>query len=95
MSATYRGHPCADTWDKMPVVSRSDCTQVDVTELWVATFSPSNNDTTMDASFSLNLDQENGVNIKFNACKRVLRKIMIWDRIIIGCSMRAGRVLKS
>lgn len=57
---------CIDT---MPVVSRSDCTQVDVTELWVATYTPADATLTAPASFSLGLDPENGVSIKFNACR--------------------------
>ena len=62
------GAPKCGCLDKMPVVSRSDCTQVDVTELWVATFEPSG-ESGAAPSFSFVLDPENGVNVKFNACR--------------------------
>mmetsp|Transcript_26364 Transcript_26364/g.60270 ORF Transcript_26364/g.60270 Transcript_26364/m.60270 type:complete len:230 (+) Transcript_26364:659-1348(+) len=65
------GAPMCGCLDKMPVVSRSDCTQVDVTELWVATFTPSNG--TSSSSFDLKLDEENGVSIAFNACRGARR----------------------
>lgn len=67
------GAPKCGCLDKMPVVSRSDCTQVDVTELWVATFTPVSNSTASRAVISLDLDPENGVNIKFNACRGAKR----------------------
>lgn len=64
------GAPMCSCVDKMPVVSRSDCTQVDVTELWVATFNPANAISIgASASFHLDLDIENGVSIDFNACQ--------------------------
>lgn len=63
------GAPMCGCIDTMPVVSRSDCTQVDVTELWVATYTPAT-DTTQ-ASFELDLDPENGIQIEFNACQGV------------------------
>lgn len=61
------GAPMCGCIDKMPVVSRSDCTQIDVDEQWIATFIPSTNDTA--AAFRLDLDPENGINIDFNACQ--------------------------
>eukprot|EP00584_Thalassiosira_punctigera_P001489 CAMPEP_0172534068 /NCGR_PEP_ID=MMETSP1067-20121228/6567_1 /TAXON_ID=265564 ORGANISM="Thalassiosira punctigera, Strain Tpunct2005C2" /NCGR_SAMPLE_ID=MMETSP1067 /ASSEMBLY_ACC=CAM_ASM_000444 /LENGTH=392 /DNA_ID=CAMNT_0013318807 /DNA_START=59 /DNA_END=1237 /DNA_ORIENTATION=+ len=66
------GAPKCGCLDRMPVVSRSDCTQVDVIELWFAAFTPASNGTDA-ASFSLDLDPENGVNIKFNACRGARR----------------------
>lgn len=63
------GAPMCGCIDKMPVVSRSDCTQVDVTELWVATYTPADSTAGTSASFSFGLDPENGVDIKFNACQ--------------------------
>ncbi|KAL7550273.1 hypothetical protein ACHAWF_013512 [Thalassiosira exigua] len=67
----FPGAPMCACLDKMPVVSRSDCTQIDVTELWIATFRPAEGDT--EASFSLSLDPENGVQIAFNACQGAKR----------------------
>lgn len=68
------GAPKCGCLDRMPVVSRSDCTEVDVTELWVAKFSPADlasddDGTPASSSFSLDLDPENGVTIRFNACR--------------------------
>jgi len=63
------GAPMCGCIDTMPVVSRSDCTQVDVTELWVASFTPADETTSTPSSLSLHLDPENGVSIDFNACQ--------------------------
>eukprot|EP00581_Thalassiosira_minuscula_P031004 CAMPEP_0183761182 /NCGR_PEP_ID=MMETSP0739-20130205/8261_1 /TAXON_ID=385413 /ORGANISM="Thalassiosira miniscula, Strain CCMP1093" /LENGTH=400 /DNA_ID=CAMNT_0025999283 /DNA_START=15 /DNA_END=1217 /DNA_ORIENTATION=+ len=68
----FPGAPMCACLDRMPVVSRSDCTQVDVTELWVATFKPADGASAA-PSFSLGLDVENGVSIKFNACRGAVR----------------------
>lgn len=61
------GAPMCGCLDKMPVVSRADCTQVDVTEQWIATFHPANG--TEPPSFKLDLDPENGIEVDFNACQ--------------------------
>jgi hypothetical protein len=65
------GAPMCGCLDTMPVVSRSDCTQVDVTELWVAKYTPGNE--TVAPSISLGLDVENGVSVEFNACRGAVR----------------------
>lgn len=67
------GAPMCGCLDTMPVVSRSDCTQVDVTELWVAKYTPANETSGAAPSISLGLDVENGVSIKFNACRGARR----------------------
>jgi len=65
------GAPMCGCLDKMPVVSRSDCTQVDVTELWVATFFPARSGA--QAFFDLKIDEENGISIDFNSCRGAVR----------------------
>eukprot|EP00565_Helicotheca_tamesis_P003147 CAMPEP_0185724416 /NCGR_PEP_ID=MMETSP1171-20130828/906_1 /TAXON_ID=374046 /ORGANISM="Helicotheca tamensis, Strain CCMP826" /LENGTH=404 /DNA_ID=CAMNT_0028392267 /DNA_START=33 /DNA_END=1247 /DNA_ORIENTATION=+ len=58
----FPGAPMCACVDKMPVVTRSDCTQIDATETWSVDYDPS-------TGLSFELYAEYGVEIEFNSCQ--------------------------